>query len=99
MWISPLLECLMPFKRGHIERISARSRRLEDFDEFARKALGDRKSKHEEWMAWKSKPTPSAGIRLLSRSRSSPAPNESMMVAAYDRAGQIKASSKFNILL
>jgi hypothetical protein len=87
----------MPFKRGHVERFSARSRKIDEFDEFARKALRKRKLRYEEWKAWKPKPAPPASVRLLSRSRNSPAPTESTMVAAYERAGQIKPS-KFNIL-
>ena len=88
----------MPFKRGHIERISARSRKLEEFDELARKALGERRLRYEGWQAWRSKPAPSSGVRFLSKSKNTAAPTESTMVAAYDRAGQIKPCSKNNIL-
>ena len=80
-----------PFKRGHIERISARSGKIEEFDQLAKKALGDRKLRHDEWKAWKAKPAPATGVRLLTKSRiNSPVPTESIFVTAYDRAGQIK---------
>ena len=77
----------MPFKSGHIERVSARSRKLEEFDQLAWKALGERKLRHEEWKGWKSKPAPIAGVRLLKRH--SLLATESTMVINYDRAGQI----------
>lgn len=79
------------FKRGHIELISARSGKIEEFDQLAKKALGERKLRHEEWKVWKAKPAPAAGVRLLAKSRNSLAPNsESIVATAYDRAGQIK---------
>ncbi len=78
------------FKRGFIERIIVRSGKLEEFDQLAKKALGERRLRHEEWKAWKARPTPAAGVRLLSKPRNSPVPTESTMITAFDRAGQIK---------
>lgn len=82
----PLLRPLIPFKRGHSERTIARSKKLEEFDQLATKALEERKRKYDEWKAWKPKPASSGWLR--SKPRNSPTPMESTMVAAYDHAGK-----------
>jgi len=67
----------------------ARSEKLKKFDELARKALERRKLRYEELRTWRSDQISSPSLlRLRSRPRNSPAPNESIMVAAYDLAGQ-----------
>ena len=79
----------MPFKRRYLGLISTRSKKLEEFDELAMEALEQRKRRYEEWETRKLNPAPPNNVQWLrSKPRSSPAPTESTMVAAYDRAGQ-----------
>jgi len=78
----------MSIKRGHFERITARSKKLEEFDELAMGALEKRKLRYERWQAWRSRPASPTGARLRSKPRNSPALSEHKMIAAYDLAGQ-----------
>lgn len=87
--IASLLGPLMPYQRGYFEHISARSEQLAKFDELARKAVEQRKLRYEEWRTWKSDLTASTGVlRLRPKPRNSPTPNDAIMVATYDLAGQ-----------
>jgi len=80
----------MPFKRGHFERISARSEKLEELDGLAKRALEERKLRYEQWKSWKPKQSLPAGVWPLSKPKNLPAPTESGVVAAYDCAGQLR---------
>lgn len=66
--------------------MSARLRRLDEFDQLAKKAQAERKFRHEEWKGWKSRPAP---VRILGGGKRN-SMNEGTMVIVYDRAGQIK---------
>ena len=82
----------MQFQQGCFERIAARSKKLEEFDELARKALEERELRYEEWKAWKLEPVPSTASRGWLRSKPKKplalAPTEKTMVDAYNLAGQ-----------
>jgi len=82
----------MSCKAGHLERITACSEKLEEFDELARAALENRKLRHEEWKNWKPKPAPSTGVRLWVKAKKEPVQTESTMVTAYNLAGQRRVS-------
>jgi hypothetical protein len=90
--IASLLGSLMSFQRGYFEQISARLEQLEKFDDLARKALEQRKLRYEEWRTWRSDQfSPTSLLRIKPKLRNSPAPNDSIMVAAYDFAGQSRS--------
>jgi len=75
-----------------LERITARSEQLEEFDELAREALESRKLRHEELKTRKPKPVPSTSVWLWPKARNEPVPTESTMVTAYNLAGQRRVS-------
>ena len=89
----------MPFQRSYFERIGARTGKLEEFDEIARKALEERELRYKEWKAWRPNPVPPTTSRgwLRSKPRNSPAPiptsTEGTMVDAYNRAGQRRGTT------
>ena len=84
----------MSFQRSYFERIGARTGKLEEFDELARKALEERELRYKEWKAWKPSPVPPTATRgwLRSKPRDSPAPTpaptERTLADAYNLAGQ-----------
>ena len=102
-YIAPLLGPLMPFQGSYFERIGARTGKLEEFDELARKALEERELRYKEWKAWKPNLVPPAASRgwLRSKPRNSPAlapapipaPTERTMADAYDLAGQRRGTT------
>ena len=90
--ITSLLGPLILFQRGYFEHISARMEQLQKFDELARKALEQRKLRHDDCKAWKSDLIASTSLlRLKPKPRNSPMPSDTFMVAAYDQAGQSRS--------
>jgi hypothetical protein len=81
-------------QQGYFERITARSEKLQEFDELARKALEERELRYKEWKDWVPKLVPPTAARgwYRPKPRNSPAPapepTERTMVDAYNLAGQ-----------
>jgi len=97
-YITSPLGILMPFQRGYFEHMSARREQLEKFDELARKAVEQRRLRFEEWRTWRSDLIASTSVlRLKPKARNSPTPNDAIMVATYDLAGQ-RSLSSFDVL-
>ena len=80
----------MSFQRSYFERIGARTGKLEEFDELAKKALEERELRYKEWEAWKPNSAPPTATRgwLRSIAKDPPAPTERTLADAYNRAGQ-----------
>jgi hypothetical protein len=84
----------MPLQQGYFDRIAARSEKLEEFDELARKALEERKLRYKEWKDWVPKLVPPTAARGWLRPKprnplaTAPEPTERTMVDAYNSAGQ-----------
>ena len=86
----------MLFSRDYLKRLAARSEKLDGFDGLARKALNEREFRYKEWRAWKPAPvppTPTRTGRWLRSKPKDPAPPESTVADAYNRAGQRRTTT------